>query len=111
MAKCAEKEQAEERKVEHRVEYRVENIVISSSLGYNLDLRDLADNLPGATYNPVKFPGVVIPINEPKVLALIFSSGKIVCSGAKSIEEAEEGLAQIIDKINQIKGEKPFGGQ
>ena len=50
----------------------------------------MATALSNTEYNPEQFPGLVIRIKDPKNSALIFSSGKIVCTGARSLEKVEE---------------------
>jgi hypothetical protein len=67
---------------------QVENIVASSKIDAKLNLEEIAFALENAEYEPEQFPGLVYRINEPRAAALIFSSGKIVCTGAKSIEMA-----------------------
>ena len=68
----------------------VVNIVVSSSLEHDIPLEKMATALSNTEYNPEQFPGLVIRIKDPKTSALIFSSGKIVCTGARSLEKVEE---------------------
>jgi len=62
----------------------IQNVVASTGIGQELDLEALAEDLPGADFNPDNFPGLVYRTQEPKAAALIFRSGKIVCTGAKA---------------------------
>ncbi len=64
----------------------IENVVASSGIGQELALESLAMDLEGADYDPEQFPGLVYRTTDPKSAALIFRSGKIVCTGAKSVE-------------------------
>jgi transcription initiation factor TFIID TATA-box-binding protein len=55
-------------------------------LGMELDLRKIAQNARNSEYNPRRFAACIMRIREPKTTALIFKSGKVVCTGAKSEE-------------------------
>ena len=84
-------------------EIKIQNIVASSSLEKDIPLIKLAEALPNTEYNPEQFPGLVMRIKEPKTSALIFSSGKIVCTGAKSMTKVKEAVQKIIQNIEKIK--------
>ncbi len=84
-------------------EIKVQNIVATTSLEKNIPLVKLAETLPNTEYNPEQFPGLVMRIKDPKTSALIFSSGKIVCTGAKSMKKVKESVEQIIKNIEKIK--------
>ncbi len=86
-----------------RAWYKIQNIVASSSLEHDIPLIKLAEALPNTEYNPEQFPGLVMRIKEPKTSALIFSSGKIVCTGAKSMGKVKESVDEIIRHIEKIK--------
>ena len=78
------------------------NIVVSSSLEHTIPLEKMAATLSNTEYNPEQFPGLVIRIKDPKTSALIFSSGKIVCTGARSIQKVEESIQKIIESLQKI---------
>jgi len=80
----------------------VVNIVVSTSLKHDIPLEKMAATLPNTEYNPEQFPGLVIRIKEPKTSALIFSSGKVVCTGARSMDKVEESIRKIIKGIEKI---------
>ena len=80
----------------------VVNIVVSSSLEHDIPLEKMATALSNTEYNPEQFPGLVIRIKDPKTSALIFSSGKIVCTGARSMEKVEECIKKIIKSLEKI---------
>src|SRR3989344_7835810 len=84
-------------------EIKIQNIVISSDLEHDIPLIKLAETLPNTEYNPEQFPGLVMRIKEPKTSALIFSSGKIVCTGAKSMGKVKESIKKIIQNIEKIR--------
>ena len=81
---------------------RVVNIVVSTSLEHDIPLEKMAATLSNTEYNPEQFPGLVIRIKEPKTSALIFSSGKVVCTGARSMDKVEESIKKIIQSLKKI---------
>lgn len=81
----------------------IQNVVASTGIGQELDLEALADDLPGADFNPDNFPGLVYRTQNPKAAALIFRSGKIVCTGAKSTDDVHESLNIVFDKLRELK--------
>ena len=90
-------------KKSNKPEIKVVNIVISTSLEHDVPLIKLAETLPNTEYNPEQFPGLVMRIKDPKTSALIFSSGKVVCTGAKSLTKVKESLQKIIKNLAKIK--------
>uniref|UniRef100_A0A3B5M1D1 Uncharacterized protein n=1 Tax=Xiphophorus couchianus TaxID=32473 RepID=A0A3B5M1D1_9TELE len=80
-----------------------QNIVSTVNLGCPLDLKFIALQARNAEYNPkVRFAAVIMRIREPRTTALIFSSGKMVCTGAKSEEEsrlAARKYARVVQKL------------
>ncbi len=83
-------------------EIKVVNIVISTNLKHDIPLEKMAATLSNTEYNPEQFPGLVIRIKEPKTSALIFSSGKVVCTGARSLDKVEESIKKIIKSLEKI---------
>jgi len=78
------------------------NIVVSSDLKHDVPLEKMAATLSNTEYNPEQFPGLVLRIKEPKTSALIFSSGKIVCTGARTMEQVDEAIQKIIKSLEKI---------
>ncbi|MFB6076365.1 MAG: TATA-box-binding protein [Candidatus Aenigmatarchaeota archaeon] len=83
-------------------EIKVENVVASASLNVKVPLNQLVAQLPGTEYEPEQFPGLVYRMQDPKAAALIFSSGKIVCTGATSSESAKEAIDKVVEGIRSI---------
>ena len=81
---------------------QVVNIVISSSLEQDIPLERMASTLPNTEYNPEQFPGLVLRIKEPKTSALIFSSGKIVLTGARTMEDIDASIDKIVKSLKKI---------
>lgn len=64
--------------------FRIQNIVASVNVGFNIKLQDMANDFgPYTTYDADLFPGLIFRCIEPKVVFLIFRSGKIVITGAR----------------------------
>ena len=89
--------------VKNKKEITLQNIVATTSLEADIPLVKLAETLPNTEYNPEQFPGLVMRIKEPKTSALIFSSGKVVCTGAKSMKKVKEAIQAIIKNVEKIK--------
>ncbi len=80
---------------------KIENVVASSTLGVDIDLEKVAVSLKNIEYEPEQFPGLVFHLDKPKTAALIFGSGKIVCTGAKSIDEVHKAIKATVQKIRE----------
>ena len=78
---------------------RIENVVASTSLGGELDLRAIALPLKGAEYEPEQFPGLIYRLKEPKTATLLFRSGKVVCTGAKSLNDVKTAISKVSKQI------------
>ncbi|MCG1004812.1 MULTISPECIES: TATA-box-binding protein [Halobacterium] len=81
---------------------QIENVVASSDIGQELALEQLATDLPGAEYNPDDFPGVVYRLDEPKSATLIFHSGKVVCTGANSVDDVHAALEIVFEDLREL---------
>ena len=81
------------------VKFRIENVVASTSLGHELDLKAISLALGGSEYEPEQFPGLIYRIKEPKTAILLFRSGKVVCTGAKSIENVRIAIGMVSKQI------------
>lgn len=81
---------------------QLQNIVSTVNLDCRLDLKQIALHARNAEYNPKRFAAVIMRIRDPRTTALIFSSGKMVCTGAKSENEsklAARKYARVIQKL------------
>ncbi|KAK1392597.1 TATA-box-binding protein [Heracleum sosnowskyi] len=89
----------------------IQNIVSTVNLDCHFDLKHIALSARNAEYNPRRFAAVIMRIKDPKTTALIFSSGKLVITGAKSEERsrvAARKFARIIEKIGYTVKFKEF---
>jgi transcription initiation factor TFIID TATA-box-binding protein len=82
--------------------YKIENVVASASLGTELDLPTLALSLEGSEYEPEQFPGLIYRIKDPKAALLLFRSGKVVCTGAKSSSQVNSAIRIVIKQIEAV---------
>jgi len=83
-------------------EIEIVNIVVSSGLEKDIPLEKMAATLPNTEYNPEQFPGLVLRIKDPKTSALIFSSGKIVCTGARTLSDVDRSIKSIIKSLKKL---------
>jgi len=90
---------AEEVKHIAKPTYRIENVVASVTLNQKLNLEKIAERVPNAEYSPEQFPGLVLRISRPKTATLVFSSGKMVCTGAKSEKEVRRAVNAIVSLL------------
>ena len=80
-------------------EVKVQNMVASFDFSRKFDLEKIARAFRNTEYEPEVFPGLVFRLDEPKVVVLLFVSGKGVCAGAKSQEDIEKAADKIIEVI------------
>jgi len=89
-------------KINLEPEIHVQNIVASADLKTRLNLNAVALGLENIEYEPEQFPGLVYRIKQPKVVVLIFGSGKLVITGGKSPEECEEGVQIVRTQLEEM---------
>ncbi|SMD30602.1 TATA binding protein of transcription factor TFIID [Picrophilus oshimae DSM 9789] len=82
----------------------VQNIVAVYDLESNLNLTDIAMSLglENVEYEPEQFPGLVYRVEEPKVVLLLFGSGKVVCTGAKEENEIEQAVIKVKKDLQKV---------
>ena len=78
------------------------NVVASTKLAEAFDLPKIELDLEGAEYNKMKFPGLVYRVKTPKAAFLIFTSGKIVCTGSKNIEDVRAVITTLAKTLKSI---------
>jgi transcription initiation factor TFIID TATA-box-binding protein len=77
----------------------IENVVASATLNQKVDLNSVVKGYPGVEYRPEQFPGLVFRLKRPKTATLIFNSGKMVCTGAKSEKEAKRAVMKVVKEL------------
>ncbi|MGP8321215.1 MAG: TATA-box-binding protein [Methanosarcinaceae archaeon] len=81
---------------------KIENVVASTKLAEEFDLIKIESEFEGAEYNKKKFPGLVYRVTDPKAAFLIFTSGKVVCTGAKNVADVHTVIGNLGKKLNGI---------
>jgi len=79
----------------------IENVVATANLKQQIDLNSILRVFPGVEYRPELFPGLVYRLKEPKTATLLFSSGKMVCTGAKSERQAKKTVMKVVEHLKR----------
>jgi len=77
----------------------IENVVSSATLNQRIDLNAIVRMFPSVEYKPEQFPGLVYRLKKPKTATLVFSSGKMVCTGAKSETQSKKAVRKVVDDL------------
>jgi len=80
---------------------RIENVVAAVTLNQRIDLNAVVKAYPVVEYRPKQFPGLVFRLKKPKTATLIFNSGKMVCTGAKSEKEAHRAVKKVVKELKK----------
>ncbi len=80
----------------------VQNIVASGSINLQLNLNELALKFENTEYEPEQFPGLVYKLDEPNATFLLFSNGKLVCTGTKNKPQLEDAMKKLIKNIKKV---------
>jgi transcription initiation factor TFIID TATA-box-binding protein len=80
---------------------QVQNIVATADLQSEINLNSVAITLglERVEYEPEQFPGLVCRINEPRVVVLLFGSGRLVCTGARRPSDVQLAVQSIKDEL------------
>ncbi len=84
-----------------KAQINIENVVASATLNQRVDLNAVVKGYPSVEYRPEQFPGLVFRLKRPKTATLIFNSGKMVCTGAKSEKEARRAVMKVIKELKK----------
>ena len=91
-------------KITDKPKITVQNIVASGAIDLNLNLNVLALQLENTEYEPEQFPGLVYKLVDPTATFLLFSNGKLVCTGTKNKQQLEESMRQLNRNIKEVSG-------
>jgi len=80
---------------------RIENVVGTATLNQRIDLNAVVKGFPDVEYRPKQFPGLVFRLKRPKTAILIFNSGKMVCTGAKSEKVAKKAINKVVKELKK----------
>ncbi len=75
------------------------NVVASASVDQKIDLNEITRKFPDVEYHPDLFPGLVFRLKSPRTATLIFTSGKMVCTGSKSEDMAKRAVSNVVEKL------------
>ena len=79
----------------------IQNVVASGTMNQKVDLNAVVMSHPGVEYRPKQFPGLVFRLKRPKTATLIFSTGKMVCTGARSGKEARRAIMRVVKELKK----------
>ncbi len=79
----------------------IENVVASASVDQEINLIDITKKFPDTEYHPEQFPGLVFRLKTPRTATLVFRTGKMVCTGAKSEEMAIKAVRTVVQKLRK----------
>jgi transcription initiation factor TFIID TATA-box-binding protein len=79
----------------------IQNVVATGTMNQKIDLNAVVKGYPSVEYRPEQFPGLVFRLKRPKTATLIFSSGKMVCTGAKSGKESRRAIMQVVKELKK----------
>lgn len=77
----------------------IQNVVASPAFNHTLDLDGVVKAFPHVEYRPEVFPGLAFRLKKPKTCTLIFHSGRMVCTGAKSEGEARKAIMKVAREL------------
>ena len=79
----------------------IQNVVATANLNQKVDLNAVVKGYPDVEYRPELFPGLVFRLKRPKTATLIFSTGRMVCTGAKSGEESSRAIMKVVKELKK----------
>lgn len=79
----------------------IENVVASATVDQTIDLNEISAKFPQTEYNPEQFPGLVFRLQNPRTATLIFRTGKMVCTGAKSEEMCVSAVRAVVNRLRK----------
>lgn len=80
---------------------KVQNIVAYTVLEGTISLDEMLQKVDNTEWQPEQFPGLVYKITDPRASALIFSQGKVVCTGTKSLEDLDKAMKKIVANMRK----------
>jgi transcription initiation factor TFIID TATA-box-binding protein len=93
-------------KITDKPKITVQNIVASGNIDMNLNLNYLALELKNTEYEPEQFPGLVYKLIEPNATFLLFSNGKLVCTGTKNNQQLEDSMNQLKKTLKEAQANR-----
>lgn len=81
---------------------KIQNVISTANLCCQLNLRQIALRAPNVEYKPNRIGILFMRIREPRTTANIYGNGKIVCTGAKSVEESYRAVRKFARMIQKL---------
>jgi transcription initiation factor TFIID TATA-box-binding protein len=81
------------------LEIEIQNVVATATLNQKFNLLDIEKAFKDIAYIPKRFPGLVFRLKRPKTATLIFSTGKMVCTGARSENLARSAVKKVVREL------------
>ena len=86
------------------IDFKVQNIVGTADVGFPIRLEGLVyAHSAFASYEPELFPGLIYRLVSPRVVFLIFVSGKVVITGAKKEIDLSNALTKLYPVLVEFK--------
>jgi len=86
----------------YMIDITVENIVAHAQIADNIDIKEIAEKLPEAIYNPEEFSGLTYKIEVPKTAILLLQNGKAICTGLKNIKDVEIAIKKFVNRLEEV---------
>ena len=83
------------------IDVKIQNVVATGYVNQRFDLNAIKRTFESAEYNPKRFPGLVFRLKSPRTATLIFSTGKMVCTGARSEKEATRAIKKVVKTLKK----------
>ncbi|MAH07646.1 TATA-box-binding protein [Candidatus Pacearchaeota archaeon] len=93
-------------KITDKPKITVQNIVASGSIDMMLNLNYLSLELENTEYEPEQFPGLVYKLVDPPATFLLFSNGKLVCTGTKNNQQLADSMDQLVATLKEAEKNK-----
>jgi len=93
--------------VDKRVWSKIQNVVVSANIFATLPLEKLAVVLDNSDYTPETFPGLIYKVEDEnlsfkKASFLLFSSGRVICAGTKSIKDSKAAVQHVVEDLKDV---------
>jgi transcription initiation factor TFIID TATA-box-binding protein len=86
------------------IDFKIQNVVGTVDVGFPVRLEGVVYAHPTfSSYEPELFPGLIYRLAQPRVVFLIFVSGKVVITGAKTEEQMVEGLKKVYPILMEFR--------
>jgi len=92
---------AEKKQIRIQTETCIQNVVASAAFNHSVDLGAIVKAFPHVEYRPEVFPGLAFRLKKPKTCTLIFDTGSMVCTGAKSEREAKRAIRKVARELKK----------